>query len=241
MDLSKEHLEELAAEMSVSEMAVHLGIARSTLYYHMRKLGVKRRSKSEAQKMHIQKNGHQREGSTHSEAARRLISSSTQKYWDGPQGQKQRDKLSELRQQEWVKQSRKDRREKLAQLRNTPRPSAGELSKFGTEFAAFLNEQNHQIRTGISLTPSHLSDIIIDDERVVIEMVLPVSVYGKQAEQKLKNRYDKLVAELRALKYRVVIVEQVSNSISRARCQRLYDELVDFFQDSKQKTLTIES
>jgi DNA-binding transcriptional ArsR family regulator len=53
MKFSKEYLEKLAESMSVGEMADHLSMAKSTLYYHMRKLVVERRSRSDAQRLHI--------------------------------------------------------------------------------------------------------------------------------------------------------------------------------------------
>ena len=52
--IDKENLTALYERMSLDEMAAHLEIAKSTLYYHMRKHEIPRRSKSEAQKRHLQ-------------------------------------------------------------------------------------------------------------------------------------------------------------------------------------------
>jgi hypothetical protein len=237
MQFSKEYLEDLADEMSVGEMADHLKMAKSTLYYHLRKLGVKRRSRSEAQKLHIEKSGHQRTGSKHSDDVKNQISSSSREYWDSEDGRKQKAKLAKLRRTEWEQTTAKSRRAKMSQLRDAPRPKAGDLSKFGVLLAEFLTEQGLQVTCSSSLTPGHVSDIILKKERVVIELVPPVSVYGSEAEEKLNERYNRLAGDLNAVQYRVLIVEQVSNSLSTARCQRVYDEIKTF----KGKNKTIQS
>jgi len=237
MQFSKEYLEQLADKMSVGEMADHLKMAKSTLYYHMRKLGVKRRSRSEAQKLHIEKSGHQRLGSTHSDDVKNKISTSSREYWDSNDGEKQKEKLANLRRAEWKQATGKGRRAKMSQLRDAPRPKAGSLSKFGTLLAEFLTEHGHEVTSSSSLTPGHVSDIILQKERVVIELVPPVSVYGPEAQEKLNARYERLAGDLNAVKYRVLIVEQISNSLSRARCQRVYDEIKSF----KGKSKTIQS
>jgi len=233
MQFNKEYLEKLAEKMSVGEMAEHLSMAKSTLYYHMRKLGVKRRSRSEAQKLHIKKSGHQRTGSQHSAEVRNRISGASRRFWDSPDGKKQKEKLAELRRQEWQNNTAREKRSKMSQLQNAPKPKAGDLSRFGIMLADFLVEQGHEVSCGIDLTSGHVSDIILETERVVIELVPPVSVYGSEAQTKLNQRYRKLADELNALKYRVLIVEQISNSISRARCERVYEELMKFRAKSK--------
>jgi len=237
MQFSKEYLEELADQMSVGEMAEHLKMAKSTLYYHMRKLGVKRRSRSEAQKLHIKKSGHQRVGSTHSDETKNKISTSSRQYWDSPKGEEQKEKLAKLRRKEWRQTNAKGRRAKMSQLQNAPKPKAGDLSKFGDMLVDFLTEHGHEVTCCSSLTPDHVSDIILKKERVVIELVPPVSVYGEEAQEKLNSRYRRLVQDLNGMRYRVLIVEQISNSLSRARCERVYEEIQSF----KGKSKTIQS
>ena len=240
MKLTKESLEKLYENMSLAEVAEHLGMARSTLYYHMRKLGVERRSKSEAQQHHLQGGNHQRKGKSHSDESKEKISQGTRRFWDSSNGKMQKEKLGELRRQEWDQRSSKDRQRVLSRLQSAERPAPGELSRFGEKLAAFLGERE-EVTVGIPLTSGHVSDIILASQKVVIELILPVSVYGGDQQSKLTARYDRLVDQLNDAGYRVMIVEDKSNSISLARCQRVYDELLKFFENKSLQRMTIVS
>jgi len=235
--MQKDELEKLYETMSLTEMAAHLGVAKSTLYYYMRKFNIERRSKSDAQKKHLEEVGHQRQGKTHTDETKDKISKSTQTFWDSKDGEKQRKKLGKIRKSEWKKSTSKQRSSIVNRLRSAPRPSAGELSKFGRKLASFLGEKE-KVTTGIQLTRDHVSDIILSDHRIVIELLLPASVYGKDSEQKVSTRYDCIVNQLNDANYRVVIIEDRSNSISTARCERVYEQITKFFK-SKKKRLTI--
>ncbi len=240
MKLTKERLEELYETMSLAEIAKQLGMARSTLYYHMRKLGVQRRSKSEAQQQHLKTANHQRKGKTHSDEAKEKISEGTRRFWDSTDGKRQKERLGELRRQEWDQRTAKERSRVLSRLQSAERPGPGELSRFGEKLATFLGDRE-DVATGITLTPGHVSDIILTSHRVVVELLLPVSVYGDAQEQKMEARYDRLVGQLNDAGYRVVIVEDRSNAISRARCQRVYDELLKFFDNKTLQRMAIVS
>lgn len=240
MKLTKERLEELYEKRSLAELAEHLGMARSTLYYHMRKLGVERRSKSEAQKQHLQNADHQRQGKAHSDQTKEKIAEGTKRFWESPDGKRQKERLAALRREEWDQRSAKDRKRVLSRLQSAERPAPGKLSRFGEKLATFLGDRE-DVKTGITLTPGHVSDIILSSRKVVIELLLPVSVYGSEQEQKLEARYDRLVDQLNDAGYRVMIVEDKSNSLSLARCQRVYDELLAFFENSTLQRMTVVS
>jgi len=240
MKHTKENLERLYATMSLDQMAEHLDMAKSTLYYHMRKLKVERRSKSEAQQQHLRKSPHQRKGKTHSKETREKISQGTREFWDSDEGESQKTRLGALRRREWKNRSAKDRSSVVKRLQEGIRPAPGELSRFGEKLAVFLGE-HEKLRTGIQLTPSHVSDIILDDRKVVVELILPVAVYGDEQQAKIEVRYDRLADQLNDMGYRVMVIEDRSNSISTARCQRVYDALVAFFQDSSLQRTTIVS
>jgi DNA-binding transcriptional MerR regulator len=226
--------------MSIGEMAKHLGVSRSTLYYQMKKFGIERRSRSEAQQLHISTQGHQRVGKKHSSTTRAKISNRAKEFWDSESGERNRDKLRELRQAEWNKRSKKEKKRVIERLQAADKPSPGELSRFGRCLAEFLSE-NERLKTGIQLTSDHISDIILEERGVVVELVLPFDVYGEEQEQKFVTRYDRLTNELNDLGYRVVIIQDRSNTLSRARCQRVYDELLAFFQDDSLQQLILVS
>ena len=240
MKITKENLEVLYETMSLSEMAEHLDMARSTLYYHMRKLGVERRSKSQAQSQHLKNSTHQRTGKNHSRDAKEKISEGTRRFWDSIEGKEQKQRLGKLRRKEWDQCSAKQRSRVLSRLRTADRPTPGNLSRFGEKLAVFLGEKE-VITTGIRLTPGHISDIILETRKVVIELILPVSVYGDEQETKIEGRYNRLIDQLNDTGYRVVVIEDRSNSISQARCQRVYDELLQFFKNKTLQRLTIVS
>jgi hypothetical protein len=240
MKLTKDKLEQLYSSMSLDEMANHLKMAKSTLYYHMRKLGVNRRSKSDAQKQHLAKCPHQRTGKKHSDQTREKISVGTREFWDSDNGTVQKRKLGDLRRSEWTRRTDKQRSLVLKRLKDASRPNPGELSNFGKKLSTFLDEKE-KVAVGIQLTPDHISDIILEDRKIVIELVLPVSVYGDQQAHKLDVRYHRLIEKLNDLGYRVVVIEDRSNSISRARCQRVYDELLKFFKNDNLQFVTLVS
>jgi hypothetical protein len=240
MKLTKDNLEKLYETMSLAEMAEYLDIARSTLYYHMRKLGVQRRSKSEAQQKHLENSPHQRTGKRHKKSAKQKISEGTRKFWDSDEGKKQKRQLGQLRRKEWGQRSAKQRSRVLNRLQSADRPVPGELSRFGEKLATFLGERE-DVTTGIKVTSGHVSDIILESRKVVIELLLPISVYGDEQEQKVEVRYDRLTSQLNDAGYRVVIIEDRSNAISLARCQRVYDQLIKFFEDDTLQKLTIVS
>ena len=173
MKLTKESLEQMYETMSLGEIAQQLGIARSTLYYHMRKLGVERRSKSEAQRKHLEKSPHQRSGKSHSDETKERISEGTRRFWDSSRGEDQKKRLGELRKEEWEKRSKKQRNEVLNRLQSASRPAPGDLSRFGEKLVGFLSERE-EVTTGIRLTPGHVSDIILEPRKVVIELLLLV-------------------------------------------------------------------
>jgi hypothetical protein len=231
MKLTRESLQALYDSMSLDEMAVHLDMSKSTLYYHMKKLGVVCRSKSEAQRKHIATAGHQRTGTHHSPETKDKISNGTKSFWESEKGESQKSALRKLRRQEWADSSSKKRSAVLTRLQEAHRPEPGELSNFGKRLVEFLSA-HERVSAGIKLTSDHVSDIILEDRKVVIELIFPISIYGEQQKHKLEERYQRLQERLNAAGYRVMIIEDKSNSISQARCQRVYEQLCAFFQDT---------
>ena len=231
MKLTKQSLQSLYDRMSLDEMAAYLGKSKSTLYYHMKKCGVLRRNKSDAQRKHIETVGHQRTGSHHTGEAREKISDGTKEFWESERGTEQKNILRDLRQHEWANSTSKKRLEILSRLQEAHRPAPGELSNFGKKLADFLS-LHERVSTGIRLTNDHTSDIILEDRKVVIELIFPISIYGEQQQARLEERYERLCQQLNAAGYRVMIVEDKSNSISQARCQRVYDQLCLFFEET---------
>jgi hypothetical protein len=93
----------------------------------------------------------------------------------------------------------------------------------------------------VRLVDKHLSDIVLESDMLVVEFVLPTSVYGEDAARVTEARYDRLVDKLLSVGYRVLVVIDKSNHVSQARCQRLYEELVEFRDKKREERLTVES
>jgi AcrR family transcriptional regulator len=215
--------------MSIGGIAQHLRIPKSTVYSYFKKFQIPTRTKSQAQNRHVVQNGHQRKGLKHSDESKEKISNARKEFWDSDRGLEQKKQLGKIRAREWEEADKQERARIVSRLRDAPRPKPGELSRFGKVFADFLAKRE-RLETGISLTQYHVSDIILVDRRVVIELLIPISVYGEEQEQRLSNRYERLVAGLNNAGYRVVIIEDKSNSVSIARCNRAYQKLLEFFK-----------
>lgn len=233
----KQKLEELYSKMSLTEMSKHLGIAKSTLHYRMKKLGIGRRSKADAQKRHAKENGHQRIGQRHSTDSKLKISKSKQVFWESDTGKKRKEELADLRKEEWDKFTEKQRATVINKMNQASRPVAGELSKLGKSLLDFLVSLNVKVNAGIDLINNHHSDIIIEDMKVVVELVLPFDTYGEETANKLADRYDSIARDLNDIGYKVLIVQDSSNAISRARCQRIYDSIQSFVSGPEQRLI----
>lgn len=226
----------------MQEIADHLGMKKSTVYYWFRKHGIQRRDRAQAQKLHVEKTGqHQRTGKRHDEETRARIGNGLRRFWDSDEGQENKKQLSDLRTDEWSKKSAGDKRKVLDRLRNASRPSSDELSSIGSAFLSFLQSKGESAEAKVRLVDRHLSDIVLERCKVVVEFVLPTSVYGDKAARTTETRYDRLADLLASAGYRVLIVIDKSNHVSGARCQRLYETLVEFRDKNTKDRLTVES
>lgn len=236
----KEYLESLYESMSLADIARQLGVSKTTIHRRFKKLGIEIRSLSDAQKASIQRNGHPMAGKSHSAETKHAMSESARKFWDSPDGENAKRMISEQRQKEWDEMPKAHKNAVTRRLITAPRPEPGELSKFGCLLRDFL-QQKERIECGIQLTRSHISDIILSDRKIVLELLLPTNIYGTQPEQILTDRYDRLCSELNDNGYRVAIIVDKSNALSLARCERVYEELLNFFEDKTLQRVTIVS
>jgi AcrR family transcriptional regulator len=242
MAISREELEQLYIKMSVQEIADTLGMKKSTVYYWIRKHGIQTRNRTEAQKLYVDRTGqHQRSGKKHDDATRAKIGEGLRRFWDSEDGQENRQQLSDLRSAEWKTKSTGDKRKVLDRLRNASRPSSDELSRIGSAFLSFLEAKGESAKAKVGLVDRHLSDLVLERDKIIIEFVLPTAVYGDEAARATEARYTRLVNHLVSIGYRVLIVIDKSNHISQARCQRIYESLVEFRDKNTKDRLTVES
>ena len=217
----------LSLGLSLRKTAVHLGVTLTKLYYYIEKHQIQTRSKSEAQKEFLKQNGHQRIGKKHSVDSKDQISDNVTKFWDSAQGESQKKRVVKQRRSEWKQKSNKERAKKMNQLRFSYKPKAGELSKFGQYLIEFFDQNDIKATSSQIIVLDHCSDIILEDFKIVIELIPPVFVYGQEAENKVFDLYTKITKELNKLGYKVLIIEQVSTGLSRARCNRVLTEILN--------------
>lgn len=242
MPIDRDELGRLYVSMSVQEIADTLGMKKSTVYYWIRKYGIKMRDRTTAQKLYVDRTGkHQRSGKKHDDTTRAKIGEGLRRFWDSDEGQSNREELSKLRSKEWKDKSMGDKQKVLSRLRNAARPYPDELSSFGSAFFSFLDTKGESARAKVKLIDRHFSDIVFEHDMIVIEFVLPTSIYGEDAAQITEVRYDRLVDKLLSVGYRVMVVIDKSNHVSQARCQRLYELLVEFRNKKDEERLTVES
>jgi hypothetical protein len=208
--MNKKDLEDLYSKHSISEIAKLLGKSRSSVYRLLIQNDIKPRTKSEAQK-NIK--GHQRLGKHHSFETKEKISLSCESYWKNNQR---------------AKGGERPRKNNLAAMNNAAKPKNGQLSKLGSKLLEFL-EKKEQVRSGIRLTRGRASDIVLVDKKLVIELSMPFEVFA------IDERYEVIIDKLNKLGYKVLVVQQVSNSISLSRCRKIYEQVL-WLLKSEQKS-----
>jgi hypothetical protein len=211
--MNADELKKLYDKHSISEIAKILKKSRATVYRMLIKHGISLRDKSEAQKK-IDK--HQRIGKKHSEESKENISISCGLHWEKNKKTGSSGSLKNI----------------LA-MNSSPRPKNGELSKLGMLLFKFINNKE-PAKAGIRLTNSRASDIILVNKKLVVELSMPFDVFD------IQERYRKIIEELNGLGYKVLVVQQESNSVSNARCRRIYSEAINLFEsDNKSKIIKV--
>lgn len=222
----------LAAGYSLRKTAKLLGVSLAKLYYYIEKYQISTRSKSEAQAAFIKRSGHQRAGSSHSSQTKDKISTKMAEFWDGSQGEAQKERIVKQRREEWNSKDRKDKAIKINQLKNALRPKAGKLSKLGVYLAEFLKTKQINILTCEKLVLNHSSDIVLVEQKLVVELIPPIYVFGQEAEEKLFQTYNKIKEGLDKLGYKLLIIEQISNSLSQSRCKKIMIEIEEMIKNN---------
>lgn len=194
---------------------------------------IKVRSKSEAQKLYAEKHGHQRVGTTHTEDSKIAISDTMRDFFDSPDGDEARKKMSEARKLEWEKMTPSEKANSVNQLKIANREAlkSGDGSKFENFIAEGLSHSGFNIeqRTDAYTPGNHFHvDIAIKDKALVIEIDGPThwkDIYG-QAKLDMVERQDaEKDAMLHGVGFDVLRVQDDSGNVSRARLMRVLDKV----------------
>lgn len=217
--LNKESLEVLYETMSIGEIADHLQIPKSTVHYHLRKHGINRRSRSDAQKHYQERAGtHPRQGTSHSEAARKSISAGLQGFWDSQEGQDAKQRLSRARKRAWTDMTLAERQRVIERLTKAPRARRGELSSVAQALYDYFLENDEVVVPNVQLTQKDKFDIVLEEHRVAIKVVAMMS---SSVSQSSKN-FPATIAGYVVMPYRT----RCSN-MSYAECSRIHKAVLD--------------
>ncbi len=217
--LSKDNLEILYETMSVGEIAEHLGIPKSTVYYHIRRHKIARRSRSDAQKQYQDRAGsHPREGTSHSAAARRSISEGLQQFWDSDKGQRARQKLSRARKKAWTDMTLAERQRVIERLTKAPRARRGELSGVAQVLYDYFLEHDEVVLPNVQLTQKDRFDIVLEEHRVAIKIIPIMS----SSVSPSTNDFPQTIAG-----YIVIPYQTRCSNMSFAECSRIHKAVLE--------------
>lgn len=222
---------EVADELGYSQSHISRSISK---YNKMNtKNPIKSRNKSEAQKNFLNKNDHQRQGSTHDDSSKKSISDSMRTLYESEEGDAIRDKISQARIDEWAEKSDEEKASILLQLKNANRAAAssGEGSKFENFIAEKLKEHGYTVdQRATYATPGkdYHVDIALAKEKLIIEIDGPThwsAIYGEEELVKVQAKDKRKDDALHLLGWHVLRVQDNSGSCSRARWRRVFDKV----------------
>ncbi len=224
---------EIADRLSCNQSHVYRLIVKNNKENPAPGYQIKIHSKSDAQKAHIQKCGHQRKGATLSEDEKTNISNTMRDFYESPEGQVAKDKISEARANEWAATSNLDKQTKLTELRvaNLQKVRSGQGSKFENFVAEQLVKNGYAIiQRTFDYTPQRQFeiDIALTSECLAIEIDGPThfsDIYGAQKLQEVQYKDRVKDSILLGNGWDVLRIQDVNGSTSMARASRILESV----------------
>jgi len=217
--MDRNQLVKLYSKMSIGDIAEHLGLSKSTIYYYFKKFGIKTRSRGAAQKhRHKHGDGHPRSGKSHSEEAKRNISNGLMNYWDSHDGQKARKNASQKQKRIWVDLTAAEKKRVIDRLTKAPRRRRRGLSRTGQCLYDYLVDVGEKVLVNISLTPNDKFDLLLEDRKVAIK-IIPIMSEAKSGQV---QTFPKTLVGYTIIPYRTKCT-----SMSRAECSRIHRAVLD--------------
>lgn len=230
---------------STYEIAAKFNVNQSHIYRMIKKWNlnnpnnpIKTRDKSEAQKVHIDKHGHQRVGTSQSEETKVAISNKMRDFYDSADGKKAKQKIRETREQEWSEKTDQEKADIIQELRVGGRETL--VMGQGSKFENFLAEELMLAGFGVEQRNRTAAlgmfevDIALTNEGIAIEVDGPshfMDIYGVeelakvQAKDKLKD--DQLLSG----NWSILRLQDKSGSCSRARISRVITKINEIKKD----------
>lgn len=195
---------------------------------------IKLRSKSEAQKTFLEKNGHQRVGTTHSEESRTKMSDAIGAFYESPDGAKAKEKIADAKREEWASFDDTEKKQIMDEMRagiseaNRSGEGGSKFENFiadGLEAAGFLLER----RTRKWLGKDGLEiDIALPNNRLAIEIDGPTHwqpIHGQEQLLKVQAKDKRKDSLLMTGGWDILRVRDDSGSLSAIRLKRVINKI----------------
>jgi len=236
---------------STSDIADEHGVFPNTIRRELIRQGIQPRSKSDAQKINLNRNGHPMEGRSRTEEEKEKISLGLHHFWHADSDKKNkraenlRKKLAKLAKDQWDGLSEKERNEIIKRMHLASANSSGKGSKSENAVAALLEEQGFNVvQRSKEYTPGGQFeiDIALPDHKMAIEWdgathFLPI--YGEErlavVQEKDARKDDLLISA----GWTVIRCRDMSSGYSRAFCTRTVDAILMILKNGPHNTLHI--
>jgi len=239
--------------LSTYKVAEQLGCSQSYICKFMKNYNKKNptnpihvRDKSEAQKAFIEKNGHQRIGTTHSDESKAAISTKMGDFFESDKGTEVKKRIAEGRKEAWEGMSKAEQAENLTKMRTANRESMkiGEGSKFENYVAEELRKVGYILEQRTqNYTPGQLEvDIAIPDLKIAVEVDGPThftELYGPERLKRAKANDELKNGQLTTGGWDLLRIQDKSASLSPVRIKRITETLSKMIEDRKSRKGTV--
>ena len=251
MDLTNEKVLELYEKelLSVKEIAKRFDTYDNKILRMLKKVGAKMRSKSEAQKVALQKNRHKHptKGRHHSEESKLKISKSIHNVWS-KMTDKEKKRRSKLAKDQWDSMTEQEQIDLRKMAADAVRVAAKEGSKIEKFLFSELKKQGEQVifhKKGLIPNENLEIDLFLPSYNLIVEIDGPAHFFPIWGEEKLQ-KHIKSDADKNGLlisyKYNVLRIKYMSKNVSIKHKANIINKIKDVIKiiKDKNKKLSVE-
>lgn len=239
-DYLKENYED--KQRSTSSIAKEWKTYPNTVRRELIKQGFEIRDKSQAQKIHIEKNGAPMEGKTRTKEEKERISMGLQKFWDDLDDQEAaefRAERARIAKEKWESLSKEEKQNSIRKMHNASRDKMYVGSKNENLVAELIDERGYVIdQRSNEYTPGRRFeiDIAIPSERIAIEWDGATHfdpIYGEEHLAKVQEKDGRKDRVLLAAGWTVIRCRDHSTASTLAFCRRTVDSIMDIVENGQ--------
>lgn len=226
--------------LSFKQIADRFGVTESAVRYQFQKAGFTPRTKSEAQKIYLENNPHQRKGLPHTKETKELLSRTVEAYWQNNE-QKKLESLKK-RQDWWSSLSDSEKERRISLMNDGAKQRAGKGGKFENRLAEYLQVNGYVVEQRTNrYTPGYAFqvDLALPEINLLIEVDGPVHyrvVYTEadliQHQERDAKKNEKIIdGGLDILRVRTS-----KTTLTEAKCRRVLNkinEIIEFNENKK--------